>query len=95
MVYSLTVWRVSFMLIYDHGPWGMFRAARERFGVLHDEAGEPISWPIGSVLACISCMSVWVAAAFWFIPEPVRTPFFIVLGAAGAAKLIQGWYESR
>lgn len=89
LVYGLAIWRVSFMLLYDYGPFGIFFWIRQRFGVFHDDGDSPISWPRGSVFACLGCMSVWVAAVLWFFP------FWglAIFAGSAAAKLIQGWYE--
>lgn len=94
LVYALAVWRVSFMLVYDFGPWGAFYRLRERFEVLHGAEDEPISWPRGSLFSCIGCMAVWVALflfPFTLVTE-LRIVLLILAGAA-VAKLLQRWYE--
>lgn len=88
-IYAIAVWRLAFMLVYDYGPWGVFLRLRSRFGVIHDDAGEHVSVPVGSVLGCVGCMAIWVAAILWILPFEVIT----IIAAAGIAKLVQGWYE--
>jgi hypothetical protein len=93
-VYVLAVWRVAFMLVYDQGPFLVFLRVRELFGVVHDEADEPISWPRGSLFACLGCMAVWVAIGLLplFLLDWGRI-VLIAFAVAGAAKLVQRWYD--
>jgi hypothetical protein len=53
----LAVWRVTHLLIAEHGPWAIVakaRGAAERIG-------------LGELVGCFFCLSVWTAApaALW------------------------------
>jgi hypothetical protein len=52
----LAVWRVSYLLASESGPWRVFERIRRR-------AGNGF-W--GELLSCLYCLSVWVAAPFAF-----------------------------
>lgn len=60
-IYALAVWRVSYALVNEAGPWQVFVKLREHYGIEHDPGGLPVSWPEGTVLGCVGCASVWIA----------------------------------
>ncbi|MGB9196011.1 MAG: hypothetical protein WCB53_03700 [Terriglobales bacterium] len=53
---ALAVWRVSYLLVYENGPWNLFVRIRHYLG--HGFWGE--------VTNCFYCASVWVALPFAF-----------------------------
>lgn len=75
---GLATWRLSFMLVGEDGPFWIFRRLREATGITHDEDGHILMVPertLPTLLSCVWCTSVWVAAGFtlawYFIPGPV------------------------
>lgn len=86
---GLATWRLSHMMLREEGPWRLFVHWRERWGVEHDEDFNPVSWPDGSVLACLWCFSVWVGAALAILPVWVSVPFAL----SAFAIMVEKWLE--
>jgi hypothetical protein len=68
---ALAVWRVSNMLVWEYGPFGLFLGIRSMFGIRHTQDGQPMSFSHRNILNCVWCVSVWVGTAFvitwlWF-----------------------------
>jgi hypothetical protein len=89
VVVALAVWRVSNMVLFETGPWFVFTRLRSWLGVHHDEDGIPEAWPVGSVLECLWCFSVWVALVLAIVPWWFSLPFAL----SAAAVLIGKWVE--
>jgi hypothetical protein len=53
----LAVWRISYLLTSESGPWNLLTRMRQR-----RERGLP-----SELLSCLYCLSVWIAAPFAFI----------------------------
>ena len=54
VVAALATWRITHMLLAEYGPWYIFARLRMLAG----------DGPIGKILDCFYCLSVWVALAF-------------------------------
>ncbi len=88
------------MLQYERGPMQVLARLRMRFGVEHDEDGEPVSWPdteIGRLARCLDCGSVWVgvglAGLYFLWPTVVLAlaiPFALSAVAIGLGVMIDG-----
>lgn len=67
------------MLTKEDGPFSVFLRFRTRY-------------PLGGLMTCIYCLSVWAAAFFlflWFHPEwPWTYPLLLLFAASGLAL---GW----
>ena len=68
VILVLATYRLSIMMANDWeaGPAGLLSKLRERAGLLHSEAGDPVMIP-GSFIdgfMCTHCNSVWVGVAF-------------------------------
>ena len=59
---SLVVWRISSLMAFEEGPFGLFHFIRESVGVMNDGAEEQYetTW-IAKGLVCVMCSSVWFA----------------------------------
>ena len=67
LVMGCATWRVSYMLLYERGPFDLFIEIREGIGIGHYQDGKPSSYPetfFGLLFSCVYCMSVWIAGAF-------------------------------
>lgn len=68
---GLAGWRISSLLVYEAGPFDVFQHLRNLF---QPTVGE-ITNPIGKMLTCVWCTSVWtvlLVAAIWLVlPEAV------------------------
>lgn len=60
---GLASWRISHMLVYEYGPFGIFQWVRSLFGIRHTARGEIVTFSHRNVLNCVWCTSVWVALA--------------------------------
>ena len=88
---GLATWRVSSLLVWERGPWAVFTRLRARAGVTHDDAGEPVAWPaqgVGLALACVWCVSLWVAPAVWLL-WLLWAPLILTLAASALAIVVQ------
>ncbi len=56
-------WRLSSMLVYEDGPWGIFATMRRRAGIPPE--GGRIDGLFATLLSCLWCTSVWCALALW------------------------------
>lgn len=88
---ALATWRLTALLVYESGPFGIFVRLRERLGIVHDDDGHPASWPdggLGRLFTCVWCLSFWTALAvcgiLWVEPYVV-----MVLGVWGAATFME------
>ena len=81
---GLATWRLSYMLVRETGPWGVFTRLRKLTGIIHDDAGEPIGVPDGNVLGCVWCTSVWVALVLVWMPAQV----LLILAASALAVIV-------
>jgi len=80
-VYGLATWRVTHMLLYESGPWGILIRLRSGVGVTHNEDGEPETH-VHTWTYCLWCLSVWVAIVL------VCAPSIIAVVAALSAVAI-------
>jgi hypothetical protein len=76
----LAVWRVTHLLAAEDGPWNAVARLRARLG-----AG-----PLGRLMDCFYCLSVWVAAPFALFVA-WRPPDLVVawLALSGGACLLE------
>lgn len=68
IVLALATWRVSALLSYERGPFGVFVWLRSLFGIdpVSEADPEPGSWPeteAALLLICGWCLSLWIGAA--------------------------------
>lgn len=67
---ALATWRLSYMLVHEEGPNGLFRAIRERSGITHyPDSTQAATWNEWTPLHCVWCTSVWVAPFMLFMPK--------------------------
>jgi len=81
---ALATWRVTHLLAREDGPGGVVARAREAIG----------SRPLGELMDCFGCLSIWVAAGFTpYIVRPGRRsgadPVVAWLALSGAACLLE------
>lgn len=69
VVLGLATWRLSSMLVFEYGPFGLFEGIRRVFGIKHVE-GRVVTMSHRNVLSCVWCTSVWVALALVLLPIP-------------------------
>lgn len=75
-VAALATWRITHLLAREDGPAGAIVALRARAG----------TGPLGELMDCFYCMSIWVAAPFGLTvarrPREVPLAWLAVSGAA-------------
>lgn len=69
---GLSTFYLAFSLARTHGPFNAFKAFRDR-------------WPIGGLVTCVYCLSVWVALIMWALLQ-VYPPAVYIIAAAGASS---------
>lgn len=80
LVAVLAVWRIAHLLATEDGPWGVIARLRSMLG----------SGPLGSLMDCFKCLSVWVALPFaWFVPGSFLERAVVWLALSGTAILLE------
>ncbi len=76
----LGVWRITYFLHAEDGPWDLMARLRERLGT-----GAP-----GKLLDCFYCLSLWIAAplAYW-IGQSVPERILLWLALSAGAILLE------
>jgi hypothetical protein len=105
VLWSLAVWRLAHLLVYEDGPWAICARLRLRAGigyvVSQDANGQPISLRVANgvlaeALTCVWCLSVWCAVGLlWLWSWPVTREFALTIRvilavSAGASILHEG-----
>lgn len=91
VVGSVATWRITYMLLYESGPFRIFRSLRQRLGVMYhpDDDNVMVSYR-WEITTCMYCLSVWVGAAvtllLWWRQQAVWLLLPFVFSAA-AIKL--------
>lgn len=91
VLFFLSVWRVSVMVVEEEGPGDVFVKIKEMTGA--QVSGIPVDWQHMGTLArltqCPWCLSVWVGLALSLIrlisPKTFR---FLALALAGSAATV-------
>jgi len=79
---ALAVWRVSFLLAREDGPWELLARARRL-------AGRGMA---GRLLGCVKCLSLWVAVPFvFFVGGRGWSRLVVWLALSGVAALVDEW----
>lgn len=99
-VASLALWRISWLFTHERGPGDVFLRIRARFGVTHDDSGEPDTWSSNygsALLTCFWCFSAAMAvpyAALWYLVPGaalwLSVPFAVSAGAIIVGRLANG-----
>lgn len=88
---ALAVWRISNIIIYEDGPFFVFKKLRFWIGA-EDFFGEPTEEPntIQKLFQCIWCLSIYVSIPFAFniVPDFITLIFAISALALYANKHI-------
>lgn len=87
---GLAVWRVSHIVLYESGPYGLVRRFRERVGVTHNEDTDEPETHVHEWTHCIWCLSVWVAIILLCVPIGVSIMFACSAAAIWFNGVING-----
>jgi hypothetical protein len=92
MSYCLAVWRISYMLVHEEGPYDIFGKLRDLSGISYDVYSDLITPNVVSkILVCVQCTSVWVAALLfllYLININIFTGVVAVFGASAIATIL-------
>jgi Protein of unknown function (DUF1360) len=81
---TLAVWRISYLLAREDGPFDLILRLRIRLG------------DAGRMLDCFYCMSLWVAAPMALFVSPTGQNWWCIwLALSGAAGLLHRLSERR
>lgn len=76
---ALATWRLSFLLAREAGPGKVFERLRSAAGTT----------VLGSLLRCVKCVSLWVAAPFALFVEGTWSELLVIwLALSGVSALI-------
>jgi uncharacterized protein DUF1360 len=78
LILTLATFYTAYALSSTHGPFGLFERLRAAL-------------PLGGLTACMVCLSVWLAAAFYLLLPTVLSPVVVVLAIAGASVFVYRW----
>ena len=77
---AFATWRMTHLLVAEDGPWGSVAALRRSLG----------SGPLGALIDCFHCSSVWVAVPFaWFVTHRPLEAAVSWLALSGVACLME------
>jgi hypothetical protein len=76
---ALAVYRVSFLIAREDGPWDLFRQVRSSAkGTM-----------AGRLVACLNCLSVWISLPLaWFVGHSLAERILAWWALSGAAVLL-------
>ncbi len=75
LLLALATFYASYALSSTHGPFGAFEWLRGHL-------------PLGGAMACLVCLSVWLAAVFYLLLPTPLYPVIAILALAGASVLL-------
>jgi hypothetical protein len=62
LILALATWRLSSLITYESGPFGVFDKFRVAIGVKQGEYGSYGENELAKGIACLWCNSIWVGA---------------------------------
>lgn len=74
LVLALATWRLAYMFALESGPWRVFERIRQKL-------------PMGGLMTCIYCLSVWMAALTYVLWLTPGAALVWILAASGGAML--------
>lgn len=75
LIIALATWRCAMMIAREYGPFHVFEKVRAR-------------WPLGGLMTCTYCLSVWFALALYLLAQTAFIPVVYVLAISGGAMLM-------
>lgn len=75
LILALATWYIAHAVVNTHGPFNAFATLRGRF-------------PLGGLLTCTVCLSLWIALLLWLIWQTPAQPIVYVPALAGAALML-------
>jgi hypothetical protein len=82
LIAALATWRISFLLVREEGPGGIFARFRKKFETVFS----------GRLLGCIKCTGTWIAVPFAFFVKGSWLELVVIwLALAGVTALIDEW----
>lgn len=91
IVLSLAVWRVSRMIVFEHGPCNMFERFRWWAGarptIDGTYAGDPGTF--ADFVTCPLCLSIWIGAVFFLLGEFFSYAVLVPLACSAVTVLVE------
>ena len=79
---SLAVWRISYLLASESGPWNLL--VRMRLGLTRGFGSE--------ITTCLYCLSLWIAAPFaFFLGESWKQRLLLWPALSAGAIIVERW----
>ena len=74
IVLAFAAWRGAYLITHEDAPFAFMKKIRER-------------WPLGGLLNCQYCASIWTAAICYGLMLTPLAPFVYVLAISGLAMM--------
>lgn len=75
LLVTLATWRLAYLLAREDAPFRLMAKVRAR-------------WPLGGLLTCLYCTSVWAAIICYLTWLTPARPLIVVFAASGGALLL-------
>ena len=90
---GLACFRITSLLVYEAGPYDVFRELRKRAGIHYDRHSNKIAdGELGRMLLCPWCTSIWVGiglAVLYAISPPLLEYFSLPFAFSAVCIVIQ------
>lgn len=77
LLYVLSLWRLTNLLVYEEGPFDVFKKIRDVVGINPDEVDQKGYW--AKLLSCHLCCSLMLSLVTW--PFFLASPLYFTLAA--------------
>ena len=94
---SFVVWRLTYMVVEESGPYKMFDKARNLFFVTVKTPVEELRKPkniVGELFECFYCTSFWLSLLVVLFAHP-PSPVLYWIACSGTAILIEEFRSSK
>lgn len=93
---ALICFRLSRLIAYEEGPFGVFIRIRFYFGRLAGRSKKfGFLWSIGELLTCPYCLGIWIAIVLALVLFPLKQFFLWWLAIAGAQAFLQSFEKNE
>lgn len=103
IILILAIWRLSYMLVYERGPFAIFDRWRDLIRIKEVEMTTQTSYgefkekkraptnELGQLFVCIYCLSIWIAPLLWLAWQTEAGRLIVTwLALSGGALVVQG-----
>lgn len=93
IVLGFISYRIAGLLVWDKGPFGVFKKIQAYFGKRASKAGKnSVAFQIAEILNCVHCTGIYISFLLTFMMQPESPVWFIAYWACIAG--IQSFLSS-